>query len=229
MKRLFGFLVVMLILGLLAYWLSGYYPHVIDSDQNKIEIIASMIIVSMLCSNLFIRKESFIFLLKRIGGWIFITVLILTGYSYQLEIKDYSNRLAANVIPGYAQGNGDGSVSFYAGNNGHFEITALLNDKNRVKFLFDTGASTVALTIEDAKKIGINTDNLIYNLPLNTANGISWAARVNIDKIQIGPIVVRNVEGTVSSGGLDSPLLGMSFLRKLSTFVIKGNILTLVN
>ncbi len=133
------------------------------------------------------------------------------------------------MIPGYAQGNGDGSVSFYAGNNGHFEITALLNDKNRVKFLFDTGASTVALTIEDAKKIGINTDNLIYNLPLNTANGISWAARVNIDKIQIGPIVVRNVEGTVSSGGLDSPLLGMSFLRKLSTFVIKGNTLTLVN
>jgi aspartyl protease family protein len=229
MRRAFSFLLIMFSLSLLVAWLLKYYPDAIESNQNKISILTAMILLSVIFSNLFVSKEGIIMTLKRVGGWIFITLLVLTGYSYQLEIKDYSNRLAANVIPGYAQGNGDGSVSFYAGQNGHFEITGLLNDIGRIRFLFDTGATTVALTIEDAKKIGINTDVLKYNVPLNTANGISWAARVNIDKIKVGPIVIHNVEGTVSRGGLDSSLLGMSFLRKLKKFVIKGNTLTLVN
>jgi aspartyl protease family protein len=229
MRRILGFIIIASLLGILTNWLLKYYPSVLDNDQNKIAVFSSIFILSALCSNLFVRTDGIATTLKRIGGWVFITLLVITGYSYQLEIKDYSNKLAANVIPGYAQGNGDGSVTFYAGDNGHFEITALLNDENRVHFLFDTGASTVALTKADAQRIGINTDELKYNTPLSTANGTSWSARVNIAKIQVGPITVYNVEGTVSNEGLDTSLLGMSFLRQLRQYMIKGNTLTLIN
>lgn len=227
--RIISFIVIALMLGSLVLLLQKHFPHVLDSDQNKVALISSLTIISFMLMRIVTAKPNFAETLKHLGSWLLIALLILTGYSYQLEINQYSNRLAANLIPGYGEGNGDGSVTFYMGDNGHFAVTALVNDMNRIHFLFDTGASTVALTKEDAEKIGINTENLNYNMPLNTANGISWSAPVRINKIQVGPITVYNVNATVSSGGLDGSLLGMSFLTRLKSYVIQGNTLTLVN
>ncbi len=229
MNKILSTIIMLAVCGFITLCLLKYYPHAIDSDQDKLAYLTSLIILVSISSSIISRTDNLSLILKQIGGWLIIALLILTGYSYQLEIKNYSDKLAANILPGYAQGNGDGSVTFYAGSNGHFEITALLNDVDRVQFLFDTGASTIALTKNDAEKIGINTKLLKYDTPLNTANGTSWAARTTIAKVQIGPIVVHNVQATVSSGGLDGSLLGMSFLRQLRQYVIQGNTLTLVN
>ena len=227
--RLISFILIALMLSSLSLLLQKHFPHVLDSDQNKVAFISSLAIISFMLMRTLTAKPNFVQFFSHLGSWLLIALLILTGYSYQLELKQYSNRLAANLIPGYGEGNGDGSVTFYMENDGHFAITALVNDLERIHFLFDTGASMVSLTKEDAEKIGINTNNLNYNMPLNTANGISWSAPVKIDKIQVGPIVVHNVNGTVSSGGLDGSLLGMSFLTRLKSYVIQGNTLTLVN
>ena len=106
----------------------------------------------------------------------------------------------------------------------------MINDTQRVQFILDTGASLVSLTAEDAQSMGINLDELNYNYALSTANGISFGARIRLAKMQVGPIIINNVDAVVSKPGRsDTSLLGMTFLSRLKQFSIKGNSLTLVN
>ena len=230
MKNFISFTILIGLIVALMLLLFKHFPNAISSDQHKIALISTLLITASMIAKIATSNMKIKLLLYQIGSWTLIALLTLTGYSYQLEIQQFSNRLAANLVPGFGQGNGDGSVTFYLGNNGHFTITALVNDAERIDFLLDTGASNVSLTPQAAKSIGIDVGSLKYNYPLNTANGISWGARIKIDKMEIGPIIVYNIEGTVSKdGALDTPLLGMSFLNRLREFQIQGNKLTLVN
>ena len=93
--------------------------------------------------------------------------------------------------------------------------------------MIDTGASDVALTRADARRLGIDLERLSFDVPYSTANGTSFGARVRLDRVRIGEVVVENVAGSVVSGELDRSLLGMSFLRRLSGFEFRGNELVL--
>ena len=69
---------------------------------------------------------------------------------------------------------------------------------------------------------------LAYNVPVNTANGGTFAAAVRLKTVSIGPIVMRNVEALVSKpGALKESLLGMNFLRRLRSYEFSGEFLTL--
>lgn len=84
-----------------------------------------------------------------------------------------------------------------------------------VRFLVDTGASSVALTLNDARRAGVNVQTLNYTTPVDTANGRTMAATVTLKEIRIGGIRVRNVRALVLKEGLHISLLGMTFLGEL--------------
>ncbi len=98
--------------------------------------------------------------------------------------------------------------------NGQFFTQARVNSGS-VRFLVDTGASSVALTLDDARRAGIDPRALRYDVPVHTANGRTMAAAVTLKDVQIGGIRVRNVEGLVLNEGLHISLLGMTFLGQL--------------
>ena len=104
--------------------LAKHFPNALDSSQSKLSITVSLIVVISMLSKLANHHFKWGIFIRQITGWVVITLLIITGYSYQYEIKQFGNRISATIIPGYGQGNGDGSVTFYAGSNGHFQITA---------------------------------------------------------------------------------------------------------
>lgn len=118
------------------------------------------------------------------------------------------------------------TVSFEAGSNGHFYVPASLNGRE-VNFIADTGASDIFLTQEDAKKIGISTYNLNYNLTYNTANGQVKAAQTNISSLAVGPIKLNNVSVSVSQNNGGVSLLGMTFFGQLSKYEVKDGTMTL--
>ena len=230
MRRISIFITSLILVGLIIILLSKQFPNALSNDQNKIGLIISLIVATSLISKLAVNNTRFATLFKQLSAWFAVTLLIIIGYSYQYELKQFSNRIIANVIPGHGQGNDDGSVTYYAGQNGHFEVIGIINDDKKVQFLFDTGASVGSLTFEDAIRIGIDVNSLSFNMPLNTANGVSFAARVTLPKIQVGPIIIYNVESVVSKpGASDISLLGMSFLSRLKQFNFQGNSLTLRN
>lgn len=96
-----------------------------------------------------------------------------------------------------------------------------------VDFLVDTGASAVALTLADARKAGINERDLTYDVPISTAGGRNYAARVNIDRLALGGIMIRDVEAFVVPEGLETSLLGMTWLGQLQEVRATPNALML--
>jgi aspartyl protease family protein len=116
-----------------------------------------------------------------------------------------------------------------AGANGHFFTKADINNR-AVDVLVDTGASVVALSYEDAERIGLKPRNLTFDVKVNTANGEGKAARVMLREVEIDSVRVSNVEGMVlQKGALRGTLLGMSFLSRLRSFSVGNGKLVLKN
>jgi aspartyl protease family protein len=111
--------------------------------------------------------------------------------------------------------------------SGEFAIAGRVNGA-RVTFLFDTGASAVVLTADDARRAGVDASRLAFDVPVATANGAAMAAEVRLDQIAVGPIVMRNVSALVARhGALDESLLGMSFLERLKSYTVERDRLVL--
>jgi aspartyl protease family protein len=116
-----------------------------------------------------------------------------------------------------------------AGANGHYVTRADINNRS-VNVLVDTGASTVALSYEDAEKVGLRPSNLKFDIPVSTANGIGKAAHVVLREVEIDNVRVSDVEGMVlQKGALRGTLLGMSFLSRLRSFSVENGKLVLKN
>jgi len=96
-----------------------------------------------------------------------------------------------------------------------------------VDFLVDTGASAVALTATDARKAGLRVSDLSYNVPISTAGGRNYAARVTLDQVALGGIILRDVEALVVKEGLETSLLGMTWLGQLQEVKATPNALLL--
>ena len=100
------------------------------------------------------------------------------------------------------------------GNGGHFWTEARV-DGRRMDFVVDTGASAIALRESDAARLGIHPTARDYTVKVNTANGVSRAAPVELRMVEIGNIVVRDVAALVHPDkALGVNLLGMSFLSQ---------------
>ncbi|MEL7542628.1 MAG: TIGR02281 family clan AA aspartic protease [Pseudomonadota bacterium] len=111
---------------------------------------------------------------------------------------------------------------------GQFYADAYINGR-RINVLVDTGASHVSLSYEDAERLGLFLTDRDFTKAARTANGVARVAPVRIDRIRIGDVMVRNIDGFVGQEGIEFPtLLGMSFLRKLDRMSVKGRQLELV-
>ena len=105
--------------------------------------------------------------------------------------------------------------------DGHFWAEATVDGAPtvaRVRFLVDTGATIVALTEEDAGRLGLNPAELDYGTEVHTAAGETRAARVRLRSVSVAGARVDDVEALVVRDGLTSSLLGMSYLGRLSRF-----------
>jgi aspartyl protease family protein len=109
------------------------------------------------------------------------------------------------------------SASVRKSPDGHFWAEASSNGRH-VRFLVDTGATTVALTAADAERLGVDLDALVYDIPVQTAAGETEAASVKLDYVSVAGARVDAVEAVVVRDGLNNSLLGMSYLGRLSKF-----------
>lgn len=122
----------------------------------------------------------------------------------------------------------NGRINLKADGRGHFFGTFHMNGKP-VEGLVDTGASTIAINETTARKLGFTGNSLDFRYKAATANGMTEAARITIDRVDIGTIRVRAVEAMVlRDRALDGTLIGMSFLTKLRSYHVQDGGLTLV-
>ncbi len=100
-------------------------------------------------------------------------------------------------------------------NNGMFLSHGSINGHS-VKYLVDTGASSVAMSSRDARKLGIQYRLDGEKIRANTASGVADGWVVNLKSVRLGKLIEYNVKGVVVDG--DYPrnvLLGMTFLNRM--------------
>lgn len=114
-------------------------------------------------------------------------------------------------------GGSEGAAQLIKGADGHFWAEAAVDGK-AVRFLVDTGATAVSLSLADAQRLGIDTDKLTYDYSVITADGRTRAASVKLASVAIAGARVRDVDALVIEKGLETSLLGMSYLGRLSRF-----------
>jgi aspartyl protease family protein len=110
------------------------------------------------------------------------------------------------------------SISLPRDSRGHFQIEGRI-DGQRIGFMIDTGASVVALNETSAARFGLRPSRGDYNATVTTANGTIKAARARLAMVDVGGLVVRDVDAMVlPDAALSENLLGLSFLSKLKRF-----------
>lgn len=116
---------------------------------------------------------------------------------------------------------------------GVYKVPCVVNGA-KMKFIFDTGASTVCLSLSMAEYLFdngfINENDFIGSGSSSVADGrIVDHVKLNIKDIQIGDLHIKNVEAVVIEGQNAPLLLGQSAIQKLGNFEINGNVLIIKN
>ena len=106
-----------------------------------------------------------------------------------------------------------GTVELPRAPDGHYYATLTING-TAVQFMADTGASTMVLSQDDARRLGIDPESLIYLGEAMTANGPVRTARVTLDEVLLGPFSDQSFSAWVNDGEMDGSLLGMDYLGK---------------
>jgi aspartyl protease family protein len=116
-------------------------------------------------------------------------------------------------IAGAAAATSSAQTTLKADGRGHFYADGWVNGGS-VRFLVDTGATTIALSTTEARRLGIDYASGVRSIG-RTASGTVSGYAVKLDSVRIGDITLQNVEAHVlETGGLSTALLGMSFLNR---------------
>jgi aspartyl protease family protein len=150
-------------------------------------------------------------------GFIFIGVIVAYGLW---------NDVQRTVSPQQTVFSEAGMIEAPRRSDGHFYLT-LSVDGTPVEFVVDTGATDVVLSKDDARRVGIDPDRLVYGGRALTANGEVRTARVRLPNVRIGDVDEGTVRASVNDGDLSVSLLGMSYLERFDRIEISGDRLLL--
>ncbi len=118
------------------------------------------------------------------------------------------------------------TLSIARSNGGHYWAEGAINGRAQ-QFLVDTGATSVALNENHARRLGIDYRTRGQPIQVSTASGTAKGWRVTLDKVSVGSLQVLGVEAVVLEGASPSEaLLGMSFLNRVG-WRVENNLLVL--
>ncbi len=165
--------------------------------------------------------------IQALAAWGLIAAALVIGYSYRDRIRDVSARVMGDLLPGSAVPGPGGTVTITRRADGSFRVEGRVGGRAQ-DFLFDTGASSVVLTAENAAALGFRPGPDGFNARVSTANGATSAAPIQLDTLSVGTITERNVNAMVARpGALRDNLLGQTFLDRLGSYEVRGDRLIL--
>lgn len=132
----------------------------------------------------------------------------------EVEMNGKRQELKLGIVIAGLTSTSKSAVTLYP-DGGHFFADGLINGV-AVRFLVDTGASTVTMGQTTANRIGLDYRRIGQRGYASTAAGVVHKYGVKLYQVQVGDITLYNVDGGVIE---DMPsnfvLLGMSFLGQL--------------
>lgn len=223
-KNLTITLLILIASGLVI--LFHYFPD-ISSNTDKFNVMYYLIFVAMISGGLVARFRGNISgAVKHSLIWLAGFIALVLLYSFRNDLIIAKERILSELIPSRATITREGVLKFNISSDGHFYINTLTNEKP-IRFMLDTGASDVVIPPHIAQALGFDNDKLNFTKIYNTANGQGRGAPIIIKTMQIGNYNFNDIKASVNETEMDSPLLGMSFLEKLSGYEVENGVLSL--
>ena len=134
----------------------------------------------------------------------------------EIEGKRVNLRMDTPVSIGGGGGSGAGGsrIVLPADSRGHFMTQGAINGRP-VTFMLDTGATSIALSADDAQRIGLDYSKG-QRIQMNTANGVSTGYRLRLQSVRVGDVEVYDIDAIVSPQPMPFVLLGNSFINRFS-------------
>ncbi len=145
-----------------------------------------------------------------------VKLISTTGNDAVVEVEGKRVALHLGGSPvnlGGKQSEGTGKqIVLTADGAGHFFTSGSINGRS-VRFVVDTGATSVAMGQDEADRIGLDYKNGPRGMT-RTANGAVPFYRTTLTSVRIGDVQVYNVEASVLPGSMSQILLGNTFLTR---------------
>jgi len=132
---------------------------------------------------------------------------------FDIEGKRQTLDLGEHFAAPGSGGNAINTLKLSADTTGHYWTMGQINGRS-VRFLIDTGATSVALPASAARNMGIDFTKGQRGVS-KTAGGDVPVWRISLDAVTIGEMTLYGIDASVFESGLDIALLGMSFLNRL--------------
>lgn len=179
-----------------------------------------VVLVALVGGSLLVRNRQRLgTMFKQASAWVVIFVVVIIGFGLWSDIRQAST-------PRQSVLGETGQITAPRRADGHYYLIVQLNG-TPVEFVVDTGATEVVLSQEDAYRVGINLDFLVYSGIANTANGQVRTAPARIKLIELSGITDQNFRVQVNGGEMQGSLLGMTYLRRFSHIEITNDTLIL--
>lgn len=158
--------------------------------------------------------------LRHAATWLLIFLGAVTLYGFKDTLQSQLFPQSVAVLVG-------SEIVLTRARDGHFYANLNINDVE-VNFVVDTGATGVVINRDDARRIGIKDEDLVFFGRAQTANGMVETAPVWLETVEFAGRLDRGLRASVNGGDLGTSLLGMSYLSKFSKIEIAGNQMRLV-
>jgi aspartyl protease family protein len=138
----------------------------------------------------------------------------VTASDVEYEVAGVRQRLAAGGAP-VAVGSGaraPASLQLLVGADRLYHVEAKVNGRV-LPAVVDTGASLVTLSVEQARRLGLDWQRG-QPTQVQTANGRISGWSLRLARLAVGPFDLRDVEAVVLETDLPHLLVGNSFLRR---------------
>jgi aspartyl protease family protein len=141
--------------------------------------------------------------LRMAMAWGLIFVGVMAGYGLWTDLR-------TDIMPRQMVGDA-GEIAVPRAADGHYYLTLEVNG-TPIMFMADTGATNMVLSQQDATRLGIDPDSLLYLGEAATANGVVRTARVVLPLVELGPFRNEDFPAWVNDGEMEGSLLGMDYL-----------------
>ena len=213
-----SWIVIIVGLGALVFVLNALAPDQLASDYSRQRLVGLLIVLAI-STRVILQRGRIGPTALQLAIWVGLGLVLVLGYSFRDEI---GARLRGELVPSALRPVENGEFVIGAADDGHFYVDATVGE-SPVRFMIDTGASEIVLPAAVAARLGFAPESLNYSHPVSTANGLTWSAPVTLGRLTVGPKTLTDVTAYVNQGELDTPLLGMRFLRSLRAFRVQDD------
>jgi aspartyl protease family protein len=109
-------------------------------------------------------------------------------------------------------GGGAREIVMTAGPGGHFITSGAINGRP-VRFMVDTGATRIAMGLDEAQRLGLDLTNAEQGM-VGTANGNVRAQSVVLSRVRVGEVELTNISAVIVAQPMPYILLGNNFLSR---------------